>query len=101
MGAKKQPEKRTAFLRGCFFENALLEIQFFRCEEPRHGVACRGEDELAEHTPEEQQLDARGRAVNVQIHPARGVGVEERADHGDGSELCDLEKHEHENGRPE
>ena len=39
--------------------------------------------------------------MNVQIHPARGVGVEKRADHGDGSELRDLEEHEHKDGRPE
>ena len=99
-GCKKAAGKAETF-RGCFFENALLEIQFFRREVPRYGVACRGEEQFAEHPPEKQQFDDRGRAVNVQIHPACGIGVEERADHGDGSELRDLEEHEHKDGRPE
>ena len=64
-GRKKAAGKAETF-RGCFFENALFEIQFFRCEEPRYGVACRGEEQFAEHAPEEQQLDACGQVVGVQ-----------------------------------
>lgn len=52
-GRKKAAGKAETF-RGCFFENALLEIQFFRREVPRHGVADRAEEKFAEHAPEEQ-----------------------------------------------
>ena len=41
-GRKKAAGKAETF-RGCFFDNALLEIQFFRREVPRHGVADRAE----------------------------------------------------------
>ena len=64
-GCKKAAGKAETF-RGCFFENALLEIQFFRREVPRHGVADRAEEKFAEHAPEEQQLDACGQVVGVQ-----------------------------------
>ena len=64
-GRKKASGKAETF-RGCFFENALLEIQFFRREVPRHGVADRAEEKFAEHAPEEQQLDACGQGVGVQ-----------------------------------
>ena len=64
-GAKKQPEKRRLFA-AAFSENALLEIQFFRREVPRHGVADHAEEKFAEHAPEEQQLDACGQGVGVQ-----------------------------------
>ena len=64
-GRRKAAGKAETF-RGCFFENALFEIQFFRREVPRHGVADRAEEKFAEHAPEEQQLDACGQGVGVQ-----------------------------------